>query len=276
MVLLFSIPVHEQQDIIQNHIENILKHNPGAKIMLHVNISFNSFDKTRINYPNVFINSKQFSYHHGSGLAWIHVQNYLEAINLNIEFDHFCIIASNEMFIRGGLLEYAEKNKNGLQTVENSPDAGWHIFQNINFEQREGFRDICAHLNTTKIYGGQAEGNFFEKEIFAKIADIFINVYKGCENDSFPNEEVVFQTIFMGLKVENYTVPFTLQNYCNVLPYTNEFITDLLANKISVPYAQRSPGCLSSPHLGKNIDSIFSLKKVERDMNPLRKFISDL
>jgi len=28
--------------------------------------------------------------------------------------------------------------------------------------------------------------------------------------------------------------------------------------------------------LGKNIDSIFSLKKVARDMNPLRKFISEL
>ena len=197
-------------------------------------------------------------------------------INLNIEFDHVALISSNEMFIRGGLLEYVEKNKNGVQAVEKSADVGWHLFQQINFEESQGFRDILAHLNTTRIYGGQSEGNFFEREIFAKIADIYINVYKGFEDESFENQEVVLQTIFMGLKVENYTLPFTLQNYCNLIPYTNDFITDLLANKIVVPYGQLNYLSLSSPHLGKNIDTIFSLKRVDRNNNSVRDFINTL
>ncbi len=275
MVLLFSLPVHEQQEIVENQIENILKHNPGSKIMIHVNPSFSSFKKDRINYPNVFINSKQFNLVHSQGLLWIHVHNYLEAINLNIEFDHFALISSNEMFIRGGLLEYVEKNKNGIHTIEKSPDVGWHIFQNVNFDEKQCFRDILAHMNTTKIYGGQAEGNFFEKETFAKITDIFLNVYKACEID-LQTEEVVLQTIFMGLKVENYTLPFTLQNYSNIMPYTNEFITDLLAKKIVVPHGHRNYWCFSSPHLGKNIDTIFSIKRVDRNKNSLRDFINTL
>lgn len=276
MVLLFSLPVHEQQDIVENQIENILKHNPGANIMIHVNPSFTSFKKDRINYPNVFINSKQFNYCWGNGLLWIHVQNYIEAIKMNIEFDHVALISSNEMFIRGGLLEYVNKHKNGLQTVEKSADVCWHIYLNLNLEGTQGFRDIFAHLDTTKIYGGQAEGNFFEREIFCKIADIFINVYKGNESESLQTEEVVLQTIFMGLKVENYTLPFTLQNYCNSIPYTNEFINDLLANKIVVPNGEPVKGNLFSPHLGKNIDTIFSIKRVDRNKNSLREFINGL
>ena len=275
MVLLFSLPVHEQQDIVENQIENILKHNPGAKIMLHVNPSFTSFKKDSINYPNVFINSKQFNYCWGNGLLWVHIQNYIEANRLNIEFDHFLLIASNEMFIRGGLLEYVDKNKNGLQVVEKSGDVCWHIFRR-NLEDDQRFRDIFAHLGTNKIYGGQAEGNFFEKETFAKIADIFINVYKGGESDSLQTEEVVLQTIFMGLNIEHYTLPFTLQNYSNYIPYTNEFITDLLANKIVVPHGEPVKGNLFSPHLGKNIETIFSIKRVDRNKNSVREFINTL
>jgi len=35
--LLFSIPIHEKQDIINNQIENILNYNPNSNIILHVN-----------------------------------------------------------------------------------------------------------------------------------------------------------------------------------------------------------------------------------------------
>ena len=38
--LLFSIPVHEKHDIINNQIENILNNNPRCKIIIHANKSF--------------------------------------------------------------------------------------------------------------------------------------------------------------------------------------------------------------------------------------------
>ena len=38
--LLFSIPVHEKQDIVNNTVENIFHFNPNSKIILHINLSW--------------------------------------------------------------------------------------------------------------------------------------------------------------------------------------------------------------------------------------------
>ena len=60
--LLFSLPVHENQDIINNQIENILNYNPNAKIILHVNKTFKNFNPLMSKYPNVYINPKNHFY----------------------------------------------------------------------------------------------------------------------------------------------------------------------------------------------------------------------
>jgi hypothetical protein len=126
--LLFSIPIHENQDIINNQIENILNFNPNSKIILHVNKHFNKFNDSLTNYQNVYINSNRFTYEYGTGLLWIHINNFLEAIKLNIFFEYFIIISSNEMFIKYGLNSYIDKNKNGTQMVKFDHNNDWHNF----------------------------------------------------------------------------------------------------------------------------------------------------
>ena len=74
--LLFSIPVHENHDIINNQIENILNNNPNAHIIIHPNKSFTSFNKNLINYKNVYINENRINYIYGSGLLYIHINNF--------------------------------------------------------------------------------------------------------------------------------------------------------------------------------------------------------
>ena len=55
--LLFSIPVHENQDIINNTIENIFNFNPNCKIILHINKNFSSFSNSKSNYSNLYFNT---------------------------------------------------------------------------------------------------------------------------------------------------------------------------------------------------------------------------
>ena len=63
--LLFSIPVHENQEIINNQIENIFNYNPNSKIILHINKSFSTYDESLTKYYNLFINPVQNKYQHG-------------------------------------------------------------------------------------------------------------------------------------------------------------------------------------------------------------------
>ena len=134
--LLFSIPVHEEQEIINNQIENILNYNPNSKIIIHVNKSFKNFTNNQTQYENVYINSKRFNYKFAKGLLWIHINNFLEAIRLNIDFDYFVIISSNEMFIKNGLIHYIEKYKNGCQIIKFDNNNDWHNFHK-NIENNE-------------------------------------------------------------------------------------------------------------------------------------------
>ena len=317
-MILFSLPVHERIDIINNQIQNIFKYNPDSKIILHVNISYKDFDESIIlKHPNVFINSKRFHYNPGKGLLWIHTQNFFEAIRLNINFEYFALLASNEMFIRNGLYDYVKKNKNGIQLVEFNKENLWHNFHK-NLENDDNMINLLNRINLHKFYGGQAEGNFFEKNVFSQIVDIYINVYcsyklknanfyekkvinekvnfyekkviydkedNNIQNyinnniilDTIENEEIILQTIFASLSIENYTIPFTLQNYTNHIDYTIEFINNLLNNKVTIQDNTHRAyfNVLRSPHIGKNVDTIFSIKKVDRTMNELRLYLTN-
>ena len=131
--ILFSIPVHENQDDIHNHIENIMNLNPNAKIILHINKSFTDFSHEKIKfYDNVYVNKRSFKYIHGKGLLWIHINNFLEAIELKLDFDFFSFLSSNEMFIKEGLIDYIETHENGTQAVPYDENHTWHNFHNIN------------------------------------------------------------------------------------------------------------------------------------------------
>ena len=166
--LLFSLPVHEKHDIINNQIENILNNNPNCKIIIHANKSFSDFNPSYINYKNVYINSNRIDYVYGNGLLYIHSNNFLEAIKLNINFKYFILLSSNEMFIKKGCVDYISQNKNGIQLIEYNDDILWHNF-NKKYDtliNNENIIKLLNHLNLKNLIGGQSEGQFFEKYIF--------------------------------------------------------------------------------------------------------------
>jgi len=272
--LLFSIPVHEKQDIINNQLENIFNYNAGCKIILHINKNYTDFDTIESNYPNLFINTNRYKYVHGKGLFWIHAQNFLNAIEQNIDFEYFCIISSNEMFIKNGLINHIEKYKNGLQIVSFDPRSSWHNFHK-NIESDEIMNKMITDLGLESFCGGQTEGQFYEKHIFKKIIDIYLQYFGNKEIHSFETEEIIPQTIFKYLNLP-YTYPFTLQNYCNDIEFNETVINNIIDNKYIIPnnYIETT---LKSPHVNndsKTIESVFSIKRVDRDFNSIRKYLS--
>jgi hypothetical protein len=269
--LLFSIPIHEKQDIINNQIENILNYNPNSNIILHVNKSFKSFNNNLTSYNNVYINSVSFDYEYAKGLLLIHINNYLEAVKLNINFKYFIILSSNEMFIKYGLIHYIEKYKNGLQIVKFDKNIDWHNFHK-NIEKDNNIINMLNELNLSTIFGGQTEGQFYEKYIFQKISDIYIKYFGNKELNNFETEEIVVQTIFKSFNIE-YTKPFTLQNYSNNLIFDVIFIDNIINNNIIIP-ENNIKNTLVSPHVNNDTTSIFSIKRVERSFNNIRENIS--
>jgi hypothetical protein len=269
--LLFSIPIHEKQDIINNQIENILNYNPKSKIILHVNKSFKSFNSSLTQYNNVYVNSISLNYEYAKGLLLIHINNFLEAIKLNIDFKYFIILSSNEMFIKNGLIHYIKKYKNGLQIVEFNKNIEWHNFHK-NIEKDTTIINMINELNLNTIYGGQTEGQFYEKYIFQKISDIYLKYFGNKELNNFETEEIVVQTIFKSFNID-YTKPFTLQNYSNNLIFDINFIDNIITNNIIIPN-NNIKNTLISPHVNNDSTSIFSIKRVERSFNNIRNHIS--
>jgi hypothetical protein len=269
--LLFSIPIHENQDIINNQIENIFNYNPNSNIILHVNKSFKSFNNSLTSYKNVYINSVSLDYKYGKGLLLIHINNFLEAINLNINFKYFIIVSSNEMFIKYGLINYIEKFKNGLQLVKFDKNINWHNFHK-NIEKDKTVITMINELNLNTIYGGQTEGQFYQKYIFQKISDIYLKYFGNKELNNFETEEILVQSIFKSFNID-HTKPFTLQNYSNNLLFDINFIDNIINNSIIIPdnYIKTT---LVSPHINCDSTSIFSIKRIERSFNNIRNYIS--
>ena len=270
--LLFSIPVHEKQDIINNQIENILNYNPNAKIILHVNKSFKEFNEKLTIYENVFINSKRFNYTFGKGLLWIHINNFLEMVENDVIFKYFIILSSNEMFIKNGLISYINQYKNGLQIVENNKNNKWHNFQK-NLEHDVHMKELINSIGLTTFYGGQTEGQFYERFIFQKIANIYIQIFGTNETHSYETEEIICQTIFKSFEL-NYGLPITLQNYCNKIEFSKDFISKLIHDSNFVIPDKYIKSTLKSPHIGKNNESIFSIKRIDRSFNEVRDYLS--
>jgi hypothetical protein len=269
--LLFSIPVHEEQDIINNQIENILNFNPNAKIILHINKSFTNFDINKTSYNNVYINSNRFNYTFGKGLLWIHINNFIEACNIGINFKYIIILSSNEMFIKYGLNKYVNKHKNGLQIEKFDLNNDWHNF-NKGLEKNPLIINLLKEINLNQFYGGQTEGQFYEKNVFNKIKDIYLKIFGNSELNNFETEEIVIQTIFKSFNLK-YGLPITLQNYSNKIKF-NEKIIEKLINNSYIIENNKIKNNLISPHIGENGSSIFSIKRIKRNFNNNRKYLS--
>lgn len=271
--LLFSIPVHEKQDIINNQIENIFNYNPGCKIILHINPSFTHFEPKKSNYHNLFYHQTNIPYKHGQDLLAYHVANFNYCLKKEIDFDYFILTASNELYIQKGAIEQICNYKNGLQIINFNKEISWHNF-NKDLHLNDKINELLTTIKQDTFCGGQAEGQYFEKDTFKKICSIYLDLTKNNnEQLIFEAEEIIPQTIFKSLNIKKYGIPLTLQNYSNQLEFNISFIQQIIKGiKIQNNTKKKA---LISPHVNKNSkNNVFSIKRVEREFNEIRNYLT--
>jgi|GEM_PF-971993 len=281
MRLAFSLPVHERDDVVLNSIENIRKFNPGCAIVLHVSQLFRDFRTELFSaIPDVHINPNRFQTKHGKGFMRVHCSNYRHLEKCGVDFTHFCLIASNEMFVRAGLADYVNAAGSAFQAIRYQPGHPWHLFAR-GASRNPKVLALLRALNTDAVYGGQTEGQFFARAVFDKIASYYELAFGDDELNDFETEELVPQTVAMALQLPPHP-PFTLVDYLHTdfeinIDVVRRLADPTLAGRMYIYLGPVGPDLFPSPHHRQRDDSIFSVKRINRSLqDPVRQLITQL
>lgn len=277
-VILFSIPVHEKEDIVVNLINNIKCYNPNSIIIIHVNklFSFDISEITNKNIKNVFVNPTRLECYSGKGLLHTHISNYHFAKQKNMVFDYIGFLASNEMFIKPGLEQYVEQYDACVQIEPSDSKTDWHLF-NRGINTTTFLRTLLSQLTSATYYGGQAEGQIFKKSVFENIIDVIQETGHNVPHNLYETEEIICQTI-IGNNKNNLKIgsPVTLQNYCHPCEFSKNMIDHLRQNDNIVILGSKHKYCLISPHFNKMTNCVFSIKRVDRSFCEIRNYLTFL
>jgi hypothetical protein len=118
--LAISLPVHEAPEVVVDQLRNIRKYVPAATVILHVSQSnpgmvaeVSGAASEFISEGRLIINPERLA-----TTAWnllsVHVSNF-QALEQHGRFDYFCLGASNELFVRPGLVDYVSRYDAGVE-----------------------------------------------------------------------------------------------------------------------------------------------------------------
>lgn len=259
--IIFSIPINEKFEVVVDQILNFKTLNNNCGIIIHISQGFN-YEQSELNLDcfleivnkidNVYINDKKLR----TGkydIIQAHLSNFEYVKNI-IDFDYFCMCASNELFFKEGLYDYIKKYDAGVG------------YNNIKFNPKwipgkyakndDSLKKIMKILDVknNNIIGSQIEGSFYKKKIFEKIC-LLIN-----ENYDFNNmkvayarEEVYFSTIVWNLSLLEKKLKIKENGMVTYCPWNRKYTMNVKINEID--------------NLLLNENNFFSVKRVPRIQN---------
>lgn len=311
-MILFSIPVHEKPEVVENQIQNFLKYNPGASILLHISKQMPSEEVAQIKqlpltYPQVFINPQQLYTSWADGCQFkIHLSNFQYALNHHIPFHYIALHASNDLFIQYGLQEYLLNHDAGFDQwtpLQHNPVAQ----QKVNLEKHLFFRRLMKKYHLSTVIPSQLEGTFYHRNAIEILCQrltpkntfdfpylfsigyhsknsirykLFSFIEKVLRNLNItvihpnPLEEVIFPT-FAADKIQNpRNFPYCYVNWANGLNISKEEIVAIRANDKNAWTQHNQQLChLTSEQI--NAIEFFAVKRINRDIaDPLRSYIT--
>lgn len=261
--ILFSIPVHENNLVVENLIQNIQKYVKHPIIVLHANASFTDFDETiSQRYSNVHVNPTRFNHIKFTSMLGIIASNF--HFSEHIEYDYHCIFHSNMMFIKHGIEDYYKGTDSSLYSWQMKDETRCNIMvENTN---------ILSLITKEEILNTFAEGTHCSKEIFKSLIE-WIEPYQNFM--TWPHcciEEVVMPTLCYAFSDKKKMVRTALAFCENVGDYEGGPSIDKV-KEFLVKDSQ------SSNQDGEmlNTNDVFFIKRVRRSLNdPLRQFINSL
>lgn len=259
MRIVFCLPVHENNAVICNVIENIQKYIIDPIIIIHVNKYWNGFDADSIQkYKNVYLNpDRVFGVKYESQLPLI-ISNFEFAAQF--EYDYYCIFHTNEMFIKHGLEQYIKDYEMSHQH-----------YPNINHQNTVNVINHTRLLDMVPIYqifNNHVEGNFFKKGLFEKVV-------------SFIKKEMSDMIYFKGA-VEETLIPTLAYYFADKnkisLSYLRSFYHENISITPDIINICKQPNTIIKSYydIPMTTNMLFSVKPVNREMNdPVRMYINN-
>ncbi len=311
-MILFSIPVHEKPEVVENQIQNFLKYNPGAAILLHISKQMPPEEVAQIQqltstYPQLFINSNQLYTGWANGCQFkIHLSNFHYALNQQIPFQYIALHASNDLFIQYGLQQYIQNHDAGFDAItplEHNPVA----LQKTNLEKHFFFRRLLNKYQLKTILPSQLEGTFYHRNIVEILCQrlhpkntfdfpylfsigyhsknsirykLFSFIEKVLRNLNItiihpnPLEEVFFPTFAADKIQQSRSFPYCYVNWAKGLNITQEEIIAIRANDKQAWAQHCKQLSYLSPQQVQSIE-FFAVKRINREItDPLRTYIT--
>ncbi len=179
-MILFSIPVHEQVEVVRDQIENFQRFVPGSRFVLHVARQWLEKEpglRAHLEVPGrVWVNSQHLYSGHGDGLVLkIHVSNFLHAEKEDIEFEHICLHASNDMFVAAGVEQYITPHDAGVFGWNAEAYDTWA--NTAPAKQDARLRTMQKELAPgSTLQFSQVEGSFYRRALFKQFAESFVRL----------------------------------------------------------------------------------------------------
>lgn len=258
--IVYSITAHESPECVWNMYENIIKFHKGLYVEVIVHANPPLYEELRRNMPptSTLLLHPEPTYKERftSSLFLAHLANY--EYMKDVDFDFFCPLASNCMFVHSPLIDIIRSETprlNIIKTGYKMPDAERWMYKE--FIKNEKLHEIFLQ-NNIEICVVTHEGAYYRKnvmEAMLKFCQSWEINKKIFVNDCIPAEEIVLPSI------EKHLTGELGKRYCGWIPNIKES---------DVQSVIETGTC---PSLAGHWNNIL---KIPRDMeNPLRKMLTE-
>jgi len=277
MTLLFSLPIHENNENVRDTIANVQKYNPGCWVVLHVSAAFSDFDRSIKEIPRVLMNRVRFHTKHSqTSHVPLHFTNYQFAVDHGVDFDYVVILHTSEMYIKFGAENYIKNYEYSLWfDQEHQPrSSSWPPMYLS--KQNRVFRELFDANNSYNYLGNLIEGNFWHRNLFESMVQWSKQHYSILDMGwNYASEECYLPTLAHHLsKTKNFGRPINAFHHRE--HYINDPIDveDIRANKDIVFWQTNNWVYNKVPASSLNT---YSIKRINRDINdPIRRYINSL
>ena len=253
--LLFSITANGSPEVLERQISAIDRFSPGSFICVHHarGSTFRGGDVPQSSGScNVFFNPNSYEIRPQEGVLHAHVSNFQHAVAQSLDFDKIVLFSAEDLLIKSGLGEYTKRFTTGAQTelYESIETANnWSVFRPEVLDSA-GMKHFLSLLGLPLFAGGQAEGQFFSRRVFAHLARMYMESFP-MEPCGFPTEQILPPTLnmWLGFTGTNVSLPITF-TAANAQMDISEAVLHQLKTGDGALHARAKPRSLRPVHLG--------------------------
>jgi len=233
-MIAFSILAHQNIEILFDQLNNFKKFCPNSCFIVHINKASELFPRKEeivrkltsqchVNDTSIVIGRHD--------LIQAHNENFLYCEReFGKSISHFCLHASNDMFVKSGVESYINSYECGFSQFDTHEKMEWTPYRRSKHDEQ--FKSICKEINVNNSKFSQPEGTFYSFDVFKEMLRIMNNHFDRTKimsymtksetdtnNTLYAREEIYYPTIASHL-TKNIGYPYLYSEVmtCNKSP----------------------------------------------------------